>query len=417
MLYRPFLHYVSQGLQPETLDRRSYACAAACVSVCRNLVHITIEMNKRRLLLGAYWFTMYATFFAILSLVFYVLEHPSDPGTVDILKDAKEGKDALASLAKRSMAADRCSATLTVSTSGSDVAAIYKVLTVQQTLFNQLPERLKRNRRASLATKKKRQAPSSNHEAPSDRRSAVESAATAKDLFGSAQRPNTFSALARTMSSDGSTPSFGEFSGNLSADRESPYRNPPPETTTPTDPSTAQTPESPTTVIPLSREPPAHMAVQQQPNHNSLPQLNSIMFPSTDPFAYPNNPMTFLEDQPLKRELSDHTLDNAMFMPPDRASNEPYGNTNVQMFGALPSYLMQGQPPGPAVATPSWAANHPRFNPSGNSHGSQELFVPPITTGAMAQGGFSLDEMFGYDEWSGNNLMMNQHYHQQQHPR
>ncbi len=114
MLYRPFLHYIS-ARRAGGQDRRAYACAAACVSVSRNLVHITTAMKRRGLLMGAYWFAMYATFFSILTLVFYVLENPNDAGTLDILKDALEGKKNLASLSKRSLAADRCTATLAVS--------------------------------------------------------------------------------------------------------------------------------------------------------------------------------------------------------------------------------------------------------------------------------------------------------------
>ena len=116
MLYRPFLHYVSQTGKSQLVDKRSYACAAACVSVSRNIIHIAVEMKKRKLLVGAYWFTMYTTFFAIISLVFYALENPENDASRDVLLVAKEGKDTLQSLAKRSMAADRCTATLAVST-------------------------------------------------------------------------------------------------------------------------------------------------------------------------------------------------------------------------------------------------------------------------------------------------------------
>ncbi len=114
ILYRPFLHYVSQSCQAGPVDKRTYACAAACVSVSRNVVHITGEMKKRGLLVGAYWFTMYTTFFAILSLIFFVLENPDSATSHDILRDANEGKETLASLARRSMAADRCTAMLGV---------------------------------------------------------------------------------------------------------------------------------------------------------------------------------------------------------------------------------------------------------------------------------------------------------------
>jgi hypothetical protein len=120
MLYRPFLHYVSQGCASKGVDKRSFACAAACVSVARNIVHITTEMKRKGLLVGAYWFVMYTTYLAILALVFFVLENPSSPTGKDILKDAVEGRETLASLAKRSWAADRCSQSLEVS--GLDLA-------------------------------------------------------------------------------------------------------------------------------------------------------------------------------------------------------------------------------------------------------------------------------------------------------
>lgn len=114
-LYRPFLHYVSQKTcVGKTIDERSYACAAACISVSRNIVHITSEMKKRGLLNGTYWFTMYTTFFAILALVFFVLENPDKPGAKEILADANDGNEALKGLARTSQAADRCSAALLV---------------------------------------------------------------------------------------------------------------------------------------------------------------------------------------------------------------------------------------------------------------------------------------------------------------
>ena len=117
MLYRPFLHYVSSRPSPgsKPVDERSYACAAACVSVSRNIVHITAEMQRRGFLLGAYWFTMYTTFFAILSLAFFVLENPGKEGAREIMENASVGRDTLKALAKTSMAADRCSQSLTVS--------------------------------------------------------------------------------------------------------------------------------------------------------------------------------------------------------------------------------------------------------------------------------------------------------------
>jgi hypothetical protein len=115
VLYRPFLHYISPNSTSNPVDRRSYDCALACVRVSRNIVHVTEEMKKRGLLNGAYWFTMYTTLFAILSLVFFTLENENDPSCALILKDVTDGRDTLAGFAKRSQAADRCTRTLNVS--------------------------------------------------------------------------------------------------------------------------------------------------------------------------------------------------------------------------------------------------------------------------------------------------------------
>ena len=118
-LYRPFLHYVSRDLVPEDVDQRSYACSAACVNVSRNVIHLTDEMNKRKLLTGSYWFYMYTTFFAILSLLFYVLENPESTSSTEIFRDIYEGRNNLAELAPKSLAADKCTTYLNVGLSNA----------------------------------------------------------------------------------------------------------------------------------------------------------------------------------------------------------------------------------------------------------------------------------------------------------
>lgn len=114
MLYRPFVHYVSKSPNCASLDKRAYACASACISVSRNIIHITAEMKRRGMLNGCYWFTMYTTFFSIMTLMYFALENPESPTSQDVLKEAYEGKDVLEGLAKRSMAADRCTSSLKV---------------------------------------------------------------------------------------------------------------------------------------------------------------------------------------------------------------------------------------------------------------------------------------------------------------
>lgn len=115
VLYRPFLHYISPRLiQANKVDELSYACAAAAISVSRNIVHIGLEIRKQRVLSGPYWFMLYTEFFAVISLVFYVLENPDKPGSAEVLADARAGRQMIADLADKSLSADRVTKALKV---------------------------------------------------------------------------------------------------------------------------------------------------------------------------------------------------------------------------------------------------------------------------------------------------------------
>jgi hypothetical protein len=115
VLYRPFLHYVSPRLsQGSKIDELSYACAAAAISVSRNIVHIGLEIRKQRVLSGPYWFMLYTEFFAVLSLVFYAIENPEKPGSAEVLADAKAGQKMISDLADKSLSADRVTKSLKV---------------------------------------------------------------------------------------------------------------------------------------------------------------------------------------------------------------------------------------------------------------------------------------------------------------
>ncbi|KAI9727659.1 MAG: hypothetical protein M1828_005887 [Chrysothrix sp. TS-e1954] len=113
MLYRPFLHYLSKENQTKPVDKRAHTCASACISVSRNTIRIAIEMQQSGLFNGSNWFSVYTTFFAILSLIFFDLENPSHLSSAELMAEAQSGRNVLASYAARSMAADRCTETLT----------------------------------------------------------------------------------------------------------------------------------------------------------------------------------------------------------------------------------------------------------------------------------------------------------------
>ncbi|KAF6237283.1 hypothetical protein HO173_004752 [Letharia columbiana] len=370
-LYRPFLHYVSQTLQAKNIDKRSYACAAACVSVSRNIVHLTTEMKKQGLLVGSYWFYMYTTFFSIISLVFFVLENPRSQMSESILKDAYEGKDTLAGLAAKSHAADRCS----------------KVLA---DMFEQLPGKLQGALDSAPQPQKKRSAPSQLPVSQMPQR-APEINSRSQNVNNSARRsnisPNQQGSLKRSSIAQDSSPLRDQMT-NL----DPIYRR------GSQDPYSASN-NSPSSSIPSS-------AASSGMQNNYVPDLSSMMFPSSDPFAYPNQPMTTLENrQSIKQE---NPVDRGMFSPPT-TSGAPYDNLD---YGSLP-YMMQSQQLGFGMQSmnPSMDMSNIDSTPTtmpmqGNEGGGWPQKQQQQRPGGTP--GVNIDQLFGED-WGG---WMNQGYRQ-----
>ncbi|KAJ5514074.1 Transcription factor [Penicillium fimorum] len=339
VMYRPFLHYVSGGSQARGVDKRSYACAAACVSVSRNIVHITTGMQKRGLLNGSFWFTMYTTYFAILSLIFFVLENPDSPTAKDgVLKDAMEGKNTLAGLAKKSLAADRCSQSLNC-------------------LFKTLPEMLKNRQSSKTPVNLKRSAPSNTVEPEP------------KPTFEKTL-PHRSSTFPAPMMSQPVVPD-DQNRRQRSLDNAQPISNRPTDishqstwvSTTPelltetmTTPehisSSGMTPSMP------NQEPSSLAWAQQFTNPSNLPDLMPMMFPSDDPFAYPTQPMSTLEDDHFRHDRagmpSQYPFDSAPGMGP--ATPGDPSSTGVSTpnydFTNIPNFPI-ANPPGIKSSVPS----------------------------------------------------------------
>ena len=139
-MYRPFLHFVSRGFQAESIDRRPYLCAAACISASRKIIEVVKEMHRKTLLNGSYWFTTHATYFATLTLVYFILENRQQ-STVkqDDLEAAFVGKAILEDLARNGLATERC-ASLRVSGDKSKCPGV--LVNNYQSLFKHLPEKI-----------------------------------------------------------------------------------------------------------------------------------------------------------------------------------------------------------------------------------------------------------------------------------
>ncbi|CAG8887972.1 unnamed protein product [Penicillium egyptiacum] len=316
VMYRPFLHYVSGGSQARGVDKRSYACAAACVSVSRNIVHITTGMQKRGLLNGSFWFTMYTTYFAILSLIFFVLENPDSPTAKDgVLKDAMEGKNTLAGLAKKSLAADRCSQSLNC-------------------LFKTLPEMLKNRQSSKTPVNLKRPAPSHTTEPepkPTFEKTLPHRSSTFPVQMMS-QPAVTNDQNRRQRSLDNVQPV-----GNRSTDinHQSTWTTTPELLT-----ETMSTPEhvSPSGMTPSmpNQEPSSLAWAQQFTNPSNLPDLMPMMFPSDDPFAYPTQPMSTLEDDHFRHDPagmpSQYPFDSAPGMGPSTPGDHSSAGVSTPNF-------------------------------------------------------------------------------------
>ncbi len=360
MLYRPFLHYIlPNSTAGQKIADRYYNCAAAGITVSRNIIHIGAEIQKQSTLIGPYWFILYTEFFAIISLIFFVLENPDKPGSAEILTEAKAGRDVIASLAQRSLAADRITAALNVSPYGPDFPEVLDILVLTgcQSLFEQLPENVKKNTAQPTPTKKR--------------------SAPAQGSQGS--RPGSATFAGRPDLQEGVPPRRSEDKGRPPIGLLRREARAPPQRTSSFD--TAGFPQGGSLagqnfsnlsdILPMnmpltgarsdpnSPQGPAHRQVQgfQQGQAaggpaSSLFKMDAMMFPSEDPFAYPNQPMM------------DPASHHAGGQPPQSGAGQPhdpmqfyipsmYEGIEGQLLDPIPSYLMhQGQGQGQGQRQP-----------------------------------------------------------------
>lgn len=105
------------------------------------------------------------------------------------------------------------------------------------------------------------------------------------------------------------------------------------------DMSNVATPESSSTT---SIQTP-YMTQSQYSISNALPDLSAMMFPSADPFAYPNQPL--MEYDNIKQE--DNSFMNGSPTPQmiyqGGTGGRMYDDLEGQLFGPIPPYLQQGQ--------------------------------------------------------------------------
>ncbi|KAF8861656.1 hypothetical protein BDZ45DRAFT_250787 [Acephala macrosclerotiorum] len=112
VLYRPFIIHVIRTAPSDPPEMRSFACASACIKAAMQIVWLVEELETRGLLISAYWFTVYITFFAVMALCMFIISNPDDPTVDDALRAAEKGRGILTRLAGESVPAEKCVASL-----------------------------------------------------------------------------------------------------------------------------------------------------------------------------------------------------------------------------------------------------------------------------------------------------------------
>ncbi|ELQ37811.1 activator of stress genes [Pyricularia oryzae Y34] len=281
------------------VDERYYACAAACISVSRNIIHIGMEIRKQAVLTGPYWFILYTEFFAILSLAFYALENPDKAGIPEILADAHAGRELISGLSRMSLAADRVTDALNA-------------------LFDQLPERLTMNKdpKARPIPTKKRSAPGADSA----------SLLTQEQMAIAAQLKADRSLNGRgrgKIRGTGRAASEAHLPHRISMD--SPHQ---------AHQAIGTRAGSQGPFVANYSEPMPLDLLNQSPDNfkqRHQQQTDAMMFPSGDPFAYPNS-------QPgVGYRNGGHTQDSMPFY-----MHQVYDDIEGQLLGqTIPPYLMQ----------------------------------------------------------------------------
>lgn len=135
-------------------------------------------------------------------------------------------------------------------------------------------------------------------------------------------------------------------------------------------------------------------------SRNGFPDLSAMMFPSADPFAYPNQPITTLESRNLIK--SEDCFDANMYEAANTSiAGGLYDSLDAQIYGQLPPYLMQGQQPGTGLqnASPPLDMNYvgPDLHALAMDDGGNGWTGQQAVTGGTQ--GINIDHLFG-ENWS-----------------
>ena len=111
--------------------------------------------------------------------------------------------------------------------------------------------------------------------------------------------------------------------------------------------------------------------IQNVISSNGVPDLSAMMFPSANPFAYPNQPMTTLENQNFMNHENPRNSNVYNMSAP--STSAAYGTLDPQVYGSMPAYMMQDQQPGFSMQNLDPQMNASHANPVGTTMGIQGI--------------------------------------------
>jgi hypothetical protein len=271
------------------------------------------------------------------------------------------------------------------------------LLTITKGLFEQLPARLKNSGVTSGSGKKKRSAPSPTPVGSQGVRSAPDLSQPESGSMGGIARAATFPIPTSMQTKNLSKGAYDDnrFQSNTLSTpnlRQSFH-----ELVSPTEVSTVGTPDSSSTGNSIQQQ--QYNLQQRFGVNNALPDLSAMMFPSADPFAYPNQPM--MEFDNIKQENIGDNMLNGQPRPNNYAPSV-YDDLEGQLFGPIPPYLMQGQPNFDVGAAAQMDTGMSGLNP-------QQM---NFQTGVTPNGEINFDGIFSGDSDDWGNMMADQRFRQ-----
>ena len=153
-----------------------------------------------------------------------------------------------------------------------------------------------------------------------------------------------------------------------------------------------------------ARRPQVPLPVQETSSHDFI-DLNAMMFPSADPFAYPNHPMTILESQQQQpsQEPPNEAPPNRTTLMSNPVDDDPsYDQLEVQLYSPLSPYLTQA----PSTTVPLAVD---RAAPGELTDEFLALYGPSADMVARVQPGFCLDDVLGKGSaWEDSHILYGQ---------